>query len=364
MHEPDLTTYVAAHPASTLAALTATGIEYTDAHTTTPSDSSPGMTAQVTGGTPKSTGIYYDDSYDRTLYAPGSNCVGSPGTETRYEEEIEHDDTQLFSPIDPANLPMMKAPDGSCMPVYPHEFIRTNTIFEVIHAFGGRTAWSDKHLAYEMFNGPSGTGLDDLYAPEINSLIQNGGAANGVDLTGSLAKCDGVTNSLPLSNVSDYTTCGPSVEAYDDTKVQAIINEIDGLKSDGSVPAPVPMIFGMNFQQVSVGQKLPVGGYTNGGATPTAFLEAQLDHVDVSLGRMVAELKAKGLYDSTLFMVSAKHGQSPRDLSTLHMEAGGRGTADVSDPLPAINTVDPNIEQVFSTYVNPNSGSPYAIDGH
>jgi predicted AlkP superfamily pyrophosphatase or phosphodiesterase len=364
MHEADLTTYVAAHPAATLAALTATGVEYTDAHTTTPSDSSPGMTAQVTGGTPKTTGIYYDDSYDRTLFAPGTNCVGDPGVETRYEEEIETDDSQLFSPINPGNLPLRKMADGSCKPVFPHDFITTNTIFEVIHAFGGHTAWSDKHAAYEMFSGPSGTGLDDLYAPEINSLIVNGGVANGVNLTASLAQCDGVTNSLPLKKVTDYTTCGPSIQAYDDTKVQAIINEIDGLKSDGSVTAPVPTIFGMNFQQVSVGQKLPIGGYTNGGTTPTAFLQAQLDHVDASLGRMVAELKAKGLYDSTLFIVSAKHGQSPRDRSTLHMETGGRGTTDVTNPLPTINTVDPGVEQVFSTFVNPNSGSPYAIEGH
>ena len=28
------------------------------------------------------------------------------------------------------------------------------------------------------------------------------------------------------------------------------------------------------------------------------------------------------------------------------MEAGGLGTADVTDPLPSINTVDPNVEQV------------------
>jgi hypothetical protein len=35
---------------------------------------------------------------------------------------------------------------------------------------GLRTAWSDKHIAYQMFDGPSGSGVDDLVAPEINSL--------------------------------------------------------------------------------------------------------------------------------------------------------------------------------------------------
>jgi hypothetical protein len=123
------------------------------------------------------------------------------------------------------------------------------TIFEVIHAAGGYTAWSDKHPAYDLVNGPSGTRVADLYTPEVNSLIKNGGVANGVDLAGTLALCDGTTNSLPLAKVSDYTTCDPAVEANDDVKVQAVVNEIDGKKSDGSKPAPA--IFGMNFQTVS-----------------------------------------------------------------------------------------------------------------
>jgi hypothetical protein len=46
------------------------------------------------------------------------------------------------------------------------------------------------------------------------------------------------------------------------------------------------------------------------------------------------------------------------------MESGGQGTPDVTDPLGFINTVDPNVDQVLSTFVNPNSGSQYAIDGH
>ena len=32
-----------------------------------------------------------------------------------------------------------------CAPVYPWNFVRTNTIFGVVHAAGGYTAWSDKH---------------------------------------------------------------------------------------------------------------------------------------------------------------------------------------------------------------------------
>jgi arylsulfatase A-like enzyme len=364
LHGSDAANWIAAHPASTLASLAGSGTEYGDAHTPTPSDSFPGLVALVTGGTPKTTGVYYDDSYDRTLFPPGSACKGNPGTEATYFEILEKDFTRLFSPIDPGNLPLEKTRSGDCKPVFPHDFIKANTIFEVIRRAGGYTAWSDKHPAYDLVNGPSGKGVIDLYTPEINSLIKNGGTANGIDLTGSLQLCDGTTNSLPLSKVTDYTTCEPSVMAYDDVKVQAVINEIDGKTSDGTKVAPVPTILGMNFQQVSVGQKLPVGGYTDAAGTPSALLESAFAHVDESLRRIVAELKAKRIYDSTLVIVTSKHGQSPIDRGKLSMESGGNGNATVKDPLGFVNAVDPNVDQVFATFVNPNDGSSPVVDGH
>lgn len=363
LHAVDVANWKTAHPSSTLAKLARSGVEYTDAHTPTPSDSFPGMLALVTGGTPKTTGVYYDDSYDRTMFPPGSNCQGNPGTECTYFEILAHDFTQLFSPLDPANLPMAKQADGTCKPVFPHDFVKVNTLFEVIREAGGTTAWSDKHQAYDILNGPSGKGIDDLYSPEVNSLIANGGVVNGVDLTGSLALCDGVTNSLPLKKVSDYTNCEPSIMAYDDVKVQAVLNEIDGKTSDGSQSAPVPTILGMNFQEVSVGQKLPVGGYLDGSGTPSALLDGAIAHVDASLGRMVSELHARHLYDSTLIVVSAKHGQSPIDRSKLAMEPGGSGNATVSDPLGFINAADPNVSNVFAPFANPNDGSSPVVDG-
>jgi hypothetical protein len=364
LHETDVALFIAAHPESTLAALAGTGVRYSDAHTSTPSDSFPGLLALVTGGTPKSTGVYYDDSYDRTLYAPGSACQGAPGTEVVLDESVEHDDSQLFSPIDPGNLPLAKDRDGGCRPVYPHDFIRANTVFEVIRAAGGHTAWSDKHPAYDLVNGPSGKGVEDLYTPEVNSLIKNGGTANGVNLAATLALCDGKTNSLPLAKVGDYTTCEPAIMAYDDVKVQAVINEIDGRTSDGSRAARVPAIFGMNFQQVSVAEKLPVGGYADAAGTPSALLAGALAHVDASLGRMVSELRARRLLERTLIVVSAKHGQSPIDRARLAMEPGGRGDATVTDPLGYINAVDKNVDAVFAPFVNPNSGGSPAVNGH
>jgi len=53
--------------------------------------------------------------------------------------------------------------------VYPHDLLTANTIIEVIHESGRRTAWSDKHPAYEIISGPTGKGLDEVFAPEINS---------------------------------------------------------------------------------------------------------------------------------------------------------------------------------------------------
>jgi hypothetical protein len=83
-----------------LALLSLYGVTYTNARTTTPSDSFPGMLAQLTGGTSKTTGVYYDDSYDRTLFSPDGffppspgACSGSPGTEVVLDESIDHDST-------------------------------------------------------------------------------------------------------------------------------------------------------------------------------------------------------------------------------------------------------------------------------
>src|SRR5262249_34388358 len=100
-HAFDLTTCVPSGGCPNLAALSHRGVTYTNARTTTPSDSFPGLLAQLTGGTPKTTGVYYDDSYDRTLFSPGqAGChasPGGPGTEVVLDESIDFDSTQLFS---------------------------------------------------------------------------------------------------------------------------------------------------------------------------------------------------------------------------------------------------------------------------
>src|SRR6266478_442671 len=190
MHASDLARWVESHPDSALARLSRNGMTFSDARSPTPSDSFPGLLTLVTGGTPRSTGVYYDDSYDRTLFPPGSNCSGSPGTEVVYDDTVDLDSSTLFTGIDPKNLPLERDASG-CRPVFPHAFVKVNTVFEVVKAAGRRSAWSDKHPAYDLVNGPSGKGVDELYTPEINSPIANGRTVQGIDLAGTLAKCDG-----------------------------------------------------------------------------------------------------------------------------------------------------------------------------
>src|SRR5579872_2735646 len=91
LHQSDLAWYVDRHPSSALAKLVRNGVEFTGARTPFPSDSFPGMVAQVTGGNPKSTGIYYDDSFNHSMFPAGTtNCSGpAPGAEVTYFEAAD-----------------------------------------------------------------------------------------------------------------------------------------------------------------------------------------------------------------------------------------------------------------------------------
>ena len=299
-HAVDLANYVKRRPTSALARLSSHGVTYTNAYSSFPSNSWPGLTALITGGTSVSTGVLFENNYDRSLSPPGSDC-STRGTEVVYDGSIDIDNKRLDGGggIDPAKLP--RDPARGCKPVYPHEFLRTNTIFEVIREAGGRTAWSDKHLAYEFTHGPSGRGVMDLYTPEV----RNASAARSL----------------------------PAIEEFDDIRVQAIVNEIDGMDHTGATRVGVPTIFGMNFQAVSMGQKLPGPfGYTDASATPSANLLEAFDHTDRSIGRMLAELEAKDLSNSTLVIVTAKHGDTPIDPSK-------RDAADLGIIPAAVNRV-------------------------
>ena len=318
LHGVDLENFVESNPHSALASLTRSGTTYADAVTPVPTDSFPGLLALTTGGHPASTGLYYEVNYDRTLYPPGSNCAGPLGTTVAFDESIDYNpnDINAGGGINPATLTLAKS-NALCSPVYPHNYLRVNTIFEAVKAAGGRTAWSDKEHSYEILNGPSGHGVDDLYDLEI--------AAGGT------------------------THSETATQRYDDLKVAAIVNEIDGKSSTGANGVGVPAIFGMNFQAVSVGQKLQIegtnvspdplaglgGGYLNASAVPGPLLASGLAHTDASIGKMLAELAKNGLSESTLVIISAKHGQAPINIMKRRGIAGAAGT--ISTALAANN---------------------------
>src|SRR5215831_19580960 len=79
LHQSDVKWYVSTHPGSELAKLAGSGAEYAGAQTPIPSDSFPGMTAQVTGGNPRTAGVYYDDEYSHAVLPAGTtSCSGQP----------------------------------------------------------------------------------------------------------------------------------------------------------------------------------------------------------------------------------------------------------------------------------------------
>jgi hypothetical protein len=322
-----------------IAALGNSGINYVAASTSKPSDSFPGLTSIVTGGSPALTGIYYDVAYSRALdgpavvtgngNGPGPCTAGAPptGFTTEYEEGIDIDQTKVnggapgasltdggIRSIDPQKLD--RDPAQGCKPVWPWQFVRANTIFSVIHAAGGYAAWSDKHPAYSsVASGIGPSALDDFYAPEINSSVIG---LPGVTTSTGLS-CASILDSG--ADLTAWTNSFLNIQCYDSLKVNAILNEIDGWDHLHTRKTQVPTIFGMNFQALSVGQKLieasnsTTGGYLDAAATPSTALLGEFQFVDASIGAFVNELKKQGLYDSTLIIITAKHGQSPIDPS-------------------------------------------------
>jgi len=320
-----------------IAALGQTGINYVAASTSKPSDSFPGLTAIITGGSPALTGVYYDVAYARNLNPPakttGNGVAAGPcepfgaptGTTTEYEEGIDIDQTKVnggapgasltdggIASIDPRRLP--RDPANGCAPVFPWQFVRTNSIFSVIHSRGGYAAWSDKHPAYSsVASGIGPSALDDFYSPEINSNVV---ALPGVK-TPTGTSCAAVRD--PGADLTAWTNSFENIQCYDTLKVDAILNEIDGKNHLGTKVTKVPTIFGMNFQAVSVGQKLieksngVKGGYLDAAGTPSAALLNEFQFVDASIAAFVKELNKQGLLGSTLIVITAKHGQSPID---------------------------------------------------
>jgi hypothetical protein len=358
MHAVDFENCVGAGTCPTLAALGKTGVNYTRTTTPRPSDSFPGLMALVTGGSPRAVGAFYDVGYDRVLappkiatgnQLPGGDCVvgqihrnsdGSTGTQTEYEEGNEFDETQLngrpFPPTSPLDAidggvksinpdRLVRDPFNNCQPVYSWNFVRTNTIFGVVHAAGGYTAWSDKHAAYASVSGPTGTdqpsNVDDYYSPEVNSLQI---VLPGIKTAGLTPKAVFDCGTL-VPNGGDWTTDFDAIKCNDQLKVNAVLNQIHGRTHLGTSKAPRPKML------------------------------AEIQFVDAAIGEMVAALNEEGLFDSTTFIITAKHGQSPIDPNRFFPIPGASG----NNGTPPSGII-PNL--LPAVYRDPNNGLGLAED--
>jgi hypothetical protein len=368
LHALDVARYVDSHPNSTMAQLTRHGITYSNARTPANSDSFPGLLALVTGGSPVTGDLFYDVSYDRSYFAngdstcsgtvsdsaPGANQTAGKGSMIAFDESIDLYGTDpvtgkplSMNVINPKSLPYQIDSNNKCVPVYPHNALKTNTIFEVVRAHGGVTAWADKHPAYELVRGPSNTGLDDLYTPEVTNV---GGLDNTV--------------SVICTHENDHL------------KTLGIIKWINGLSHDDKPLKGVPTVFGSDYQAVSVGQKVShdtpdpscinsstaadaarltgqPGGYIDGSGTPTDVLSYALDAVDADLGLIVGALKQQNLYESTLIIITAKHGQSP--INPLKINKPGH-FADLVAGLTPANSAEMAAQQTVNVSNNCGGG--------
>jgi hypothetical protein len=388
MHQSDLAWYVANHPESELARLATGGAQYTDAQTADPSDSDPGGTALMSGGDPKVTGIYYDDEYSHGVFPPGtSNCSGPvPGGNVIYDSPddllpevpdlLENGSGNTFpsfdeggsiyaggddtnpglimnlsdhpqSGLNPATYPV---DPKTCKPIMPWDYPQVNTIFQVIHNAGLRTAWSDKHAIYTSFSGPGSNGesIDDFFGPEIDSQAVE-------------------PNGVPYPVDGAWTADNAATKQYDSYKVQAVINWINGYDHSGTGPqVGTPAIYGMNFQTVSTAEKLKsspaeligpnaegkyteglslLGGYVteNGVQVPGPLLQSALEYVNESLQRMADAIQATGEAESTAIILTAKHGQSPLNNSQLQRIDDGPIIAGVNAAWAAEHPSNPTL---------------------
>ena len=140
----------------------------------------------------------------------------------------------------------------------------------------------------------------------FRETFRGGGAevnSNQIPLPGVTTAAMNLGNIQASGNAStpgnDWTTDFQAIQCYDQLKVNAVVNWMNGKAYLGTSSAPVPTIFGMNFQAVSVGEKLiengVFGGYTDAAGDATPESTSEIVSVDPSIGQMVTALKNQGL---------------------------------------------------------------------
>ena len=175
-----------------IAALGRAGARFANAEVGFPSDSMPGILGPLTGGSPRDTGVPYDEYYDR-----------------HYKLAIELTETVTV----PAGLK-------------PHDLLRVPTLFEAAKAKGLKTAFISKHVGYEILQGPSGQGIDRLELPEMATWkgpFKDYDAQNFETLTGFVVK-DGADIAGLYAIAANYAMKDHGVAA---AETRAAVAEID-----------------------------------------------------------------------------------------------------------------------------------------
>ncbi|HXP75865.1 MAG TPA: alkaline phosphatase family protein [Stellaceae bacterium] len=205
-----------------IAALGRAGTRFANAEVGFPSDSMPGILGPLTGASPKGTGIPYDEYYDR-----------------HYKLAIEITET-------------VTVPPG----LKPHDLLKVPTLFEAAKAKGLKTAFVSKHIGYEILQGPSGKGIDNLELPES----------------------------------TDWK--GPFKD-YDAKNFEMLASWVG---KDGADIAGIYAI-APNYAMKDHG-------------VAAAETRAAVSDIDAQVGRVVDAVTAAGRYDDTVFVVLGDHGDT------------------------------------------------------
>ena len=163
----------------------------------------------------------------------------------------------LGSAIAASKAVALDAKNG-CRPLAAHDLLRVNTMFEVVSEKVGSTAWAGEDYATtDLLRGPSGKGLN--------------------------------------------TACDDA--ASDPARVEAFIRWIDG-------PSPFALL-GMSFTGIAESQRRD--GYLDALGAPSEGLAKALQKLDDSIARIIQELKARQIFESTWIAIAAPYAQSPVD---------------------------------------------------
>ena len=147
LHALDLSNFVATHADSALAELGRHGITYSNNSTSSPSDSFPGLASLVTGGSPVTTGLWYDDTYNRALSPPaqtdglgnpGGSCPGKIGTNVAWDEAVDIDLTRLDAGggLNPKFL--VRNPNNGCKTILPRKYSCGRMVLQPLLGFRTR----------------------------------------------------------------------------------------------------------------------------------------------------------------------------------------------------------------------------------